>query len=862
MTGAVVDLWAGIEDWITEYQSTGLLPSWATTSRKRAEERRAALEAARAENARGVEQAAADEGDKGLEGARPLVSLSDTGARIVFHCPMRGGYERAYQSLGGLLSGGRDYSAPFSRVFDLGAANERLEESGLAPFAMDDELKEVVTRPIPGYDGTVDSLKEVPLSELWLVEHGVLSAKMRGASHDSIRERLLKMGLATFYDLLHYMPLRFVDKSNPVHVNELFAGEKATVVGTVSSVYEGTTKNSLKYTKFTVVDETGRSVPVYFWRQPWLARQYGIGDSVLVTGAVKPFMREVSLSGESIESTENASGLPVVPVYRQSAKNGINSQFLVNLVRELLGRIEGVREPEYAREGVAGRMGLHEAWTCLHLPPSRDAVDEAWERLAYDELVLLQVLLRRFRAPVDVPGVPSTSRRGLNELVASLPFTMTDSQLKAAQRLVELLEGDRANVSLLVGDVGTGKSLTAAFPIIASAVSGHQVAVLAPTTILARQMHDSITRAVEGSGTGLRVELLDQGWSAKGPERRAFLSDLKGGSIDVAVGTTGLLQKSVVFKDLGLVVVDEQQKFGVGQRSSLLRSRGDGAQPDVLMMTATPIPRSSAQAIYGDVEVLRLTDKPEGRLPIITKWIDEPPKTYFSENIVNELVDHIHREAAAGHQSFIVAPFIESSTGRTADVASVKAVHKELSSGLLGGLRVAVLHGKMKKPEQDRIMMEFRNGDYDVLVASAVIEVGIDVPNATIIAILSADRLGTASLHQMRGRVGRSGLQSYCYLVADSSGMTPRAARRLQALVDSDDGAALAFNDMASRGEGTVMGTRQKGRASTSFANVLSHAAMLEDAFADAGRILGRPDADEAVEDAIELYGEYDGTLI
>lgn len=801
----------------------------------------------------------------------PVASMSQTGKFLIFEGVSSPRYERAISELGGIRRSGL-WQTSFARVFDVDAANEKLAADGYQPIRLGEDVARALARPISGYDGELDSLKLVPVSELFLATHEYLSrSQAKAAAGRSLPERLSAMGIESLYDLLMHVPLRHVDRAHPVPISGMLDGEQATLVGLVESAEQKVTPpvrtpgvKQRKDAVFVVRDDVGSLVRVTFFNQPWLVKQFFPGDSVIITGKVRFFRGGKSISGSTIDMSDNTVGAALVPVYPQSQKNAVDSATLAGLVLELLGRIRGVRSPSYMRLLSPDRapMSFYDAIRLVHFPADKREFEDALLTLAYNELVLLEVLLHRFRRFDERVGVSmSGGEREVARLRGALPFEMTRGQVEATRRLLESAADTRAHVSLLIGDVGSGKTLTASFPIVAAVASGRQVAVLAPTAILAEQLYASIRVSCERAGVSGRVALLDSRWSATSAERKQFNRDVADGVISVAVGTTGLLQKSVRFRDLGLVVVDEQQKFGVKDRSRLVEvcESVGAARPDVLMMTATPIPRATAQVLYGDVEVVSLPDKPAGRLPIVTSWVRRGAAQAIEPD--SEFVARAWAEIKAGRRVFVVAPHVEGDDAGT--VASVKPLFDALSKGAFKGARCAMLHGKMRKDAQDEVMAAFRDGEYDVLAASPVVEVGIDIPDATVIGVFSADRIGVASLHQMRGRVGRNSFQSYCFLVADPQVMSGRGVKRLEALVASDDGAALAFEDMAMRGGGDVFGESQKGKGRTRFSNIMTQAPLLGDASDDAERILADETVSEsAVADAVELYGEYRGDML
>jgi ATP-dependent DNA helicase RecG len=444
--------------------------------------------------------------------------------------------------------------------------------------------------------------------------------------------------------------------------------------------------------------------------------------------------------------------------------------------------------------------------------------DVARSRLVFDELLRIQVSLvaRKRQLESEAVGIRhniSGDGGPAPDLVAGfiegLPYPLTAAQ----RRVIEEIDTDLAGVHpmhrLLQGDVGAGKTLVAVAALLVAVQGGYQGAFMAPTEVLAAQHADSIRAMLGGlsittpdnlfGSRTLAVELLTNRTSA--PDRRRILAGLADGTVDLVVGTHALIQDAVGFRSLGVAVVDEQHRFGVEQRAALRTSNADGTVPDVLVMTATPIPRTAAMTVYGDLDVSVIDELPPGRTPIVTTWAT-------TEIEVEAVWADVRSQVAAGHQSYVVCPIIDES--EKLEVASVTETHDELVAGELYGLSVGLLHGRMKGDDKAQVMDAFRAGQVDVLVATTVIEVGVDVPNATAMVILDADRFGIAQLHQLRGRVGRGSAASVCHLVAEEP--TPDGEARLEAMVASTDGFELAEVDLDLRGEGTIMGERQKGR--------------------------------------------------
>jgi ATP-dependent DNA helicase RecG len=457
----------------------------------------------------------------------------------------------------------------------------------------------------------------------------------------------------------------------------------------------------------------------------------------------------------------------------------------------------------------------------------------------FDELFRIQLalVLRKQAYERTASGIRhDTSGALVDRFVERLPFELTAAQRAAIAEITADLAGPHPMHRLLQGDVGSGKTVVGVAAMLTAVQGGHQAALMAPTEVLAEQHAMGVRQLLDGmsvpggSEAGmlfderpLAVELLTNRTTAK--ERTRLLAGLEGGTVDLVIGTHALIEEGIRFRSLGVVVIDEQHRFGVEQRAALREKGADGSVPDVLVMTATPIPRTAAMTVYGDLDVTTLRDKPAGRQRIGTRW----------ERSADDVWPHVRAEVEAGHQAYVVTPLIEDS--EKLEVRSAEATHAELEAGPLAGLRLGLLHGRIRPAEKEATMELFRAGQLDVLVATTVIEVGVDVPNATVMVVLDADRFGIAQLHQLRGRVGRGADASWCYLVGDGS--TPDGERRLQAMVDSDDGFELAEVDLEVRGEGTVFDTRQKGRNDLKLASLLRDRAVVEQARRRAFELVG-----------------------
>ena len=629
-------------------------------------------------------------------------------------------------------------------------------------------------------------------------------------------------------DLLTTYPRRWVDRSSEARLADLVPGEEALVLVAVRSVRKRTTRNRRTMVTAQVGDGSGR-MEVVFFNQPWRERQLREGLQVALFGKADTYRGGLQMANPVVDLIGDRTGR-IVPIYPQSEKANLSTWDLAGFVEEALRRTQprGILDP--VPEKIRRRLGLVDRETALwriHLPEQMRDKERARRRLAFDELLRVQLVLVLRKRSME------QEERGLShemdgELVRrfhdALPYPLTAAQNRALGEIADDLAAPHPMHRLLQGDVGAGKTVVAVASMLAAVQGGHQGALMAPTEVLAEQHATGVRDLLEGivvpddanlfGDRPLRVELLTN--RVTGPERRDVLAGLADGSVDLVIGTHALIQEGVDFHSLGVVVVDEQHRFGVEQRAALRDKTIDGGVPDTLVMTATPIPRTAAMTVYGDLDVSVLDQLPPGRTPIETEWANGP---LMETGVWND----VRSEVAAGRQAYVVCPLIEESD--KLEVASAEDTYRRLVADELSELRVGLLHGRMTSADKEVTMDLFRAGTLDVLVATTVIEVGVDVPNATVMVILDADRFGIAQLHQLRGRVGRGTAASRCWLVTrDIEGESPR----VQALVDSTDGFELAEIDLDLRGEGTIMSTSQKGRSDLRLASLRRDRELVE----------------------------------
>jgi ATP-dependent DNA helicase RecG len=652
----------------------------------------------------------------------------------------------------------------------------------------------------------------------------------------------------TVRDLLHHYPRRYIDRSAVAAVRDLRIGQPATVIARVKNVHERRTRHGRTMVTITLYDGTG-SLDLTFFNQPWIARTYRVGHEVAASGVVQRYGRVLQLANQEVEllrgdEQDLVHTGRITPVHR--ATEGISTRTIRELVWRALDQLPRIEDP--LPRGVVDAEGLSsfdQAIRRIHFPASPEELEAARERLKFDELFTLElgVAFRKRRVEEAERGIAHQSDGPLvAKLAETLPFEPTGAQLRAMREIESAMAAPRPMNVLLQGDVGSGKTLVALHAALVAVQSGHQVAVMAPTEVLAGQHFRSFAAfldpigasafgdapgvptdagqvsllepAPNGDGAGPAYALLTASVTGKG--RRRILDGLADGTLDLVVGTHALVQEGVAFRDLSLAVIDEQHRFGVHQRMAL-KGKGSGASestedasgspepgaaPDVLIMTATPIPRTLALTYYGDLDVVVLDEMPKGRRPVETIVARTPEERARAYALVR-------REVEAGRQAFVVCAAIDEAN--KTEVRAAEAEAERLATTVFPDLSVELLHGRMRPADKERRMDAFRSGRHHVLISTTVIEVGVDVPNATVMLVENAERFGLAQLHQLRGRIGRGEHPSSCVLFDESTPDNEEARFRLEAMVATTDGFALADEDLRLRGEGTLFDVRQSG---------------------------------------------------
>lgn len=642
--------------------------------------------------------------------------------------------------------------------------------------------------------------------------------------------------IETVRDLLHHYPRRYIDRSEVASIRDLRVGQQATVIAKVKRVDKRQTRHRRSMVTVQLWDGTGY-LEMTFFNQPWTAGLYREGMELAVSAKIGRYGRTLQaqnqevevLRGEGVDTVHTGRITPVHP-----ATDGITTRTIRELVYRALLDLPQMSDPvPSAIVEEEGLLSFDAALRGIHFPGSQDELEAARERLKFDELFTLElgVAFRKARVEADTTGVAhDAAGRLVKRLGAVLPYELTSAQQRAIGEVDGAMGRSRPMNVLLQGDVGAGKTVVALHAALVAIQSGHQAAVMAPTEVLAGQHFRSMEALLGPMGArafldgaspagkpreqsslfepteaatdaALTYALLTA--AVTGKDRASVLEGVADGAIDLVVGTHALVQEGVSFKDLSLAVVDEQHRFGVHQRMAL-KGKGIevGDEPDVLIMTATPIPRTLALTYYGDLDVVVLDELPRGRRPVETRVV----RTAAARRAAYELV---RREVQAGHQAFVVCAAIDEGNRSQVKAAEQEADH--LAADVFPDLRVDVLHGRMRPADKERRMEEFSSGESDLLISTTVIEVGVDVPNATVMLVENAERFGLAQLHQLRGRIGRAEHASFCFLFDESPKENEEARARLEAMVRTTDGFELADEDLRLRGEGTLFDVRQSG---------------------------------------------------
>ena len=631
-------------------------------------------------------------------------------------------------------------------------------------------------------------------------------------------EKYKKLGIETVEDLLLYFPFRYEDFKTK-NVLDLEDGEKAVVSGIVATPanvqYYGYKRNRLRFT----IKQGELVLAVSFFNQPYLADKIELGQTVAVFG--KWDKAKGALTGMKLLAQVEDD---LQPVYRLS--QGVSQSALVKVIKTAfeagLDQLLEENLPQILMDKYH-LLSRRQAVRAMHFPKDLEEYKQALRRVKFEELLFFQLqlqVLKEENRSVGQEIVLDWDKKKLKALQAKLPFTLTEAQERSLNEILADMRSPYHMNRLLQGDVGSGKTVVAGLAMYAAVTAGKRAALMVPTEILAEQHLQSLTSLFPS----LRILLLTG--SLKAAERRERLEFVQTGQVDLIVGTHALIQEGVHFHDLGLVIIDEQHRFGVAQRRIL---REKGQNPDVLMMTATPIPRTLAITAFGDMDVSIIDQMPAGRKEIITRWVKHQQ--------LNLVLDWLVKEIQKGSQAYVISPLIEES--EALDLKNAIALEEELIAYFGDRARIALLHGKMKGEEKEAIMQAFKQGEIDLLVSTTVIEVGVNVPNATVMIIMDADRFGLSQLHQLRGRVGRGDKQSYAVLVANPK--TESGKRRMKIMTETTNGFVLAEEDLKLRGSGEIFGTRQSGIPEFQVSNLIEDYPILEEARKVAVQVVATP---------------------
>jgi ATP-dependent DNA helicase RecG len=625
-------------------------------------------------------------------------------------------------------------------------------------------------------------------------------------------EKLQKLGATVILDLLYLFPRRYDDYTLMKPISKLHSGEQVTIIGTIWQTKAKRSHNNKVIVQSVISDGTG-SIQATWFNQPWILKQLPAGMQIVLSGKVEQFLGRLVFNSPEWEplELEPLRTRRIVPVYPLT--EGLGGRKMREIMKKAVS-YWSLRVPDPLPESICRRQRLQElpyALQQIHFPDSQEILHEARRRLAFDELFLLQLGMQKQRRQWrSKSGIPVDIAPGhLIQFRNALPYSLTGAQQRVIEEIIADITRDVPMNRLLQGDVGAGKTVVAAAAMYATVMAGMQAALMAPTEILSEQHYNGLDKLL--SPMGVRLALLTGSTSAV--EKGQIVAGLADGSIQLVIGTHALIQESVTFKKLALAVIDEQHRFGVDQRGALRQKGAPGtdgeSNPHLLVMSATPIPRTLALSLYGDLDLSILDEMPPGRQEIKTRWLrsSERERAY----------SFIRRQVAEGRQAYIIFPLVEES-----DKIEAKAAVEEyetLRKEVFPDLKLGLVHGRLKAGEKEAEMRAFYEGETDILVATSVIEVGVDVPNSTVMVVEGANRFGLAQLHQFRGRVGRGEHQSYCILIADEG--TSEAEQRLQALEKSNDGFMLAEKDMELRGPGQFFGRRQSGMPELQLASLL-----------------------------------------
>lgn len=637
-------------------------------------------------------------------------------------------------------------------------------------------------------------------------------------------EKLHKLNIFTLKDLIYYFPRQYEDRSIIKKISQLENEDKVSIKGIITKIDTYSPRKGMKITRIDLRDDTGY-IKMSFFNQEYITKVFKSGDSVLAFGKVKienNFKEFIPIEIEHYTNKPSAT-CKIEPVYPLTY--GLSNKELQGMIKSVLIK-EEFKVKEYLPKYILEKYKLCSidfAVRNIHSPTNKESLKVALYRLVFEEFLILQLGLFYFKSGVnEASGIEFEEKERLNDIIKSLPFKLTKAQTRALSEITEDMKSSKVMNRLVQGDVGSGKTVVALLALASAVLNGYQGALMAPTEILASQHYDSFKETLEAFN--IKSELLVGSLTKK--QKEIVLEKVKNQEIDILIGTHALIEDKVEFKNLGIVITDEQHRFGVRQRGRL-SNKGDS--PDILVMTATPIPRTLALILYGDLDISIIDELPPGRQPIETIAIEHKRRNEAYENLVRN-------EVEKGRQVYVVCPLVDESEKIEA-TAAVELV-EELKREFFSDLKVGLLHGKMRPSEKDEIMDDFKNRRLDILVSTTVIEVGVNVPNATLMIIENAERFGLAQLHQLRGRVGRGKHKSYCILIYNSK--TEVCRERMAIMEESTDGFKISQKDLEIRGPGEFFGTRQHGLPELKVANIFKHIKILKQAQLEARYIIGQ----------------------
>jgi len=647
-----------------------------------------------------------------------------------------------------------------------------------------------------------------------------------------------KLGIISVSDLFYYLPRRYEDRSKVAEIGSLGPGDESSVIGDIEKTAVFKARTGTNITEIVINDGTGRIYAVWY-NMPFMIKNFKSGQKVLLYGKVELYNRlqithpvyEILDDEANRESLEVGRIVPVYPVTQD-----LSQKYMRKTVHNAISRYLG-HLPEVLPTYIRARRKLVDAKFAIgniHFPHSMENLQRAYRRLVFEEFFILQVIMALKRKKQAKKGISHKIREGLlSDFQDLFDFELTEDQ----KRCIRDIENDMARGipmnRLLQGDVGSGKTVVAMYALLMAVHSGYQAVMMAPTEILARQHYVTVSQTL--MPLGLNIRLLVNGLDDS--TKDAVKKEISEGNADIILGTHSVFQENVNYDNLGLVIIDEQHKFGVDQRKSL---RDKNIEADTLVMTATPIPRSLVLTVYGDMDISVLKSKPSGRGPVATYWVGEDKRAEVYRFIGEQLDD--------GRQAFVVCPRIKK--GDKTSLASAEEMFEKLSKDIFRRYRVALIHGGKKTEENDKVMRKFGKGEYDILVTTTIVEVGVDIPNATVMLVEQADRYGLAQLHQLRGRIGRGkDMASYCVLMGEPS--TEGGKERLNAISTMDDGFQISEKDLDLRGPGEFFGTRQSGLPELKFGDIIRDFKIMEEARIEAFCVI---DNDAQLQDQRHLW--------